>query len=59
MNNVSTVLRPLADLVKTMEAAKGRKESVPWLAFVPTLVIGTLPKPALSYVLLLTCLLYP
>ncbi len=44
----------LADLVKTVEAAKGRKELVPWLASAPTLVIGTLPEPVSPYVLLST-----
>ena len=44
----------LADLVKTVEAAKGRKELVPWLVSAPTLVIGTLPEPASPYVLLST-----
>ena len=45
---------PLADLVKTLEAAKGRKELVPRLACAPASVLATLPDPASPYGLLST-----
>src|SRR5258708_36783906 len=45
---------PLADLVKTLEAAKGRKELVPRLACAPASVLATLPEPASPYGLLST-----
>ncbi len=45
---------PLADLVKTVEAAKGRKESVPQLASAPASVLATLPERASPYALLST-----
>ena len=44
----------LADLVKTVAAAKGRKELVPRLASVPASVLTTLPEPASPYGLLST-----
>jgi len=44
----------LADLVKTVAAAKGRKELVPRLASVPASVLTTLPEPASPYALLST-----
>src|SRR5258708_29134477 len=45
---------PLADLVKTLEAVKGRKELVPRLACAPASVLATLPEPASPYGLLST-----
>src|SRR5258708_6086262 len=44
----------LADLVKTVAMAKGRKELVPQLASVPMSVLTTLPEPVSPYALLLT-----